>query len=269
MLGFVARIKRAFRGPVFDARAGGGMTDPQETRDISAVAPLLRLAPPLETRFIGEDAAQGIISGYASVWAGQPGGEVDSYGDQIARNAFSATLAEHKAAGTMPPMLWSHDPSRPVGKWVEVREDDRGLFVVGQLNLQTDAGKEAFAHLQARDVSGLSIGFQVAKDGFQHQTGGSRLLTAVSLFEISVVAMPASRAARITEVKSMQTQRDLERWLHDEAGLSRAAAVKVARGGWSALSGEPADEEKFAPLARRIEAALTEMRALKSANRYS
>jgi hypothetical protein len=54
-----------------------------------------------------------------------------------------------------------------IGRWVEVREDERGLFVVGQLNLQTEAGKEAFAHLQARDIGGLSIGFQVAKDGFQ------------------------------------------------------------------------------------------------------
>jgi uncharacterized protein len=244
------------------------MTDPHQTRDISAVVPLLRLAPPLETRFIGEDAAQGIISGYASVWAGQPGGEVDSYGDQIGRNAFSATLEAHKAAGTMPVMLWSHNPARPVGRWVEIREDDRGLFVVGQLNLQTEAGKEAFAHLQARDIGGLSIGFQVADGGFQRQADGSRLLTAVSLYEISVVAMQAARGARITEVKSMQSQRDLERWLHDEAKLPRAAAVKVARGGWSALSGEPTDDAKFDALARRIEAALTEMRALNSANRY-
>jgi HK97 family phage prohead protease len=244
------------------------MTAPQETRDISAVVPLLRLAPPLETRFIGEDAAQGIISGHASIWAGQPGGEADSYGDLIGRNAFAATLEAHQKAGTMPVMLWSHDPARPIGRWVEIREDDRGLFGVGQLNLQTDAGKQAFAHLQARDIGGLSIGFQVAKDGFKAQAGGSRLLTAIDLYEISIVSMAASRGARVIEIKSMQTQRDLERWLHDEAGLSRAAAVKVARGGWSALSGEPPDDAKLDPLARRIEAALTEIRALKSANRY-
>jgi uncharacterized protein len=121
------------------------MTDPHHTRDISAVAPLLRLAPPLEMRFVGQDAAQGVISGHASIFVGQPGGEPDSYGDVIARSSFKGTIAAHSAAGTMPPMLWSHDPAHPVGRWIEMKEDERGLYVRGQLNLQTTAGREPSA----------------------------------------------------------------------------------------------------------------------------
>lgn len=242
------------------------MTDPTQTRDISTVVPLLRLAPPLETRFVGEDAAQGIISGYASVWAGQPGGEPDSFGDQIAKGAYTATLAAHKAAGTMPVMLWSHDPARPIGRWVEIREDDRGLFVVGQLNLQSLEGKEAYSHLQARDIGGLSIGFQVSKDGFQHQPGGSRLLTAVSLFEISVVAMQAARGARITEVKSFGTRQDFIDFLR-ASGMPLNAAKKAAGGGWPALSSQE-DAAAIADLARRLDAATDEIRSFNFANRY-
>jgi uncharacterized protein len=243
------------------------MNDPHQTRDVSASFPLLRLAP-LEMRFSGQEAAQGVISGYASIFVGQPGGEPDSYGDVIARSSFKATIAAHAAAGTAPVMLWSHDPAHPVGRWTEIREDDRGLFVRGQLNLKTQAGRDAFEHLRARDIGGLSIGFQIAEGGFQRQSDGSRLLTAIDLFEISLCAMPAARAARVTDIKSDPGSRqELFTFLH-QAGLSRAAAKSVAAGGWSALSGEPGDEEKFAPLARRIEAALTEIRSLKSPNRF-
>lgn len=244
------------------------MTEPNQTRDISASFPLLRLAPPLELRFAGQEAAQGVISGYASIFVGQPGGEPDSYGDVIAKHAFKATIAAHTAAGTSPVMLWSHDPARPLGRWTELREDERGLFVRGQLNLQTATGREAFEHLKARDIGGLSIGFQIAENGFQRQEDGSRLLTAIELHEISLVAMPAARAARVTEIKSAPGSRqELFTFLH-QAGLSRAAAKSVAAGGWSALSGEPSDDAKFAPLARRIEAALIEIRSFKSPNRY-
>jgi uncharacterized protein len=243
------------------------MTKSPHTRDFSASAPLLRFAPPLETRFVGQDAAHGVITGYASIFVGQPGGGPDSFGDVIARSAFKATIAAHAAAGTMPVMLWSHDPSRPVGRYTEIREDERGLFVRGQLNLQTQAGREAFEHLKARDIGGLSIGFQIAENGFQHQADGSRLLTAIDLFEISLVAMPAARVARVTEIKSIGSRQELVDALR-EVGLPLAAARSIAARGWPGLTGLPADEEKFDALARRIEAALAEIRAFKPPNYY-
>jgi HK97 family phage prohead protease len=244
---------------------GSLMTTPDQTRDITAAVPLLRLAPPLETRFVGQDAEQGVISGYASVFVGQPGGGPDSYGDVIARGAYAATLAEHKAAGTVPAMLWSHDSAKPVGRWLELKEDERGLFARGQLNLQTQAGREAFEHLKARDIGGLSIGFRITEGGFKFQPDGSRLLTAVQLFEVSVVAMPAARAARITEIKSVGSRQQLVELLRD-TGLPLAAAKSVAAGGWPALSGEE-DDAALGDLARRVDAALGEIRSINSINR--
>ena len=35
------------------------MTESPHTRDFSASAPLLRFAPPLETRFVGQDGPEG------------------------------------------------------------------------------------------------------------------------------------------------------------------------------------------------------------------
>ena len=105
-------------------------------------------SPALRLKF---DAASGNgeFSGYASTYGGLP----DSYGDVIAAGAYSETLKAHKAAGTMPVMLWAHDQARPIGRWLEMKEDAKGLFVRGQCNLNTTAGRDAHEHIKAGDVT--------------------------------------------------------------------------------------------------------------------
>jgi HK97 family phage prohead protease len=233
------------------------MTARPNTRDI-ANQPILRLAPPLEVKLA--DDRKGLIEGIASPYGGEP----DLYGDVIAKGAYAATIAEHEAAGVTPAMLWSHDLAHPVGRWLELREDDRGLYVRGQMNLESERGREAFAHLRARDVTGLSIGFRIPDGGYQYRSDGFRLITSVDLVEISVVAVPAARRARVTEVKSiddLQDQRDLERLLHEDAGLSRRAAKAVAARGWSGLSGED-DERAAVEILRRMDKAIEEVRSI-------
>jgi uncharacterized protein len=237
-----------------------------EIRDITNL-PILHAGPAFEVKFAGASAEAGTIEGYISAY----GPPADLYGDIIQKGAFDQSLAEHRSQGSEPALLWCHDMARPIGKWTSFRSDDYGLLARGVVNLASDAGKQAHAHLLAGDVSSLSIGYLVPPDGYKHQAGGTRLLTRIDLLEASIVPVGANRRSRITKVKSfqsLQTQRDLERWLHDQAGLSRAAAVKVARKGWPALSGQDDDEEKFDALARRIEAALTEIRAFKPPNYY-
>lgn len=82
----------------------------------------------LDLRAIGED---GTIEGYGSVFGVQ-----DSYGDVVAHGAFKASLAAHKAGGTMPAMLWQHDSAVPIGVWTDMSEDDKGLKIKGRLSLR-------------------------------------------------------------------------------------------------------------------------------------
>ena len=42
------------------------------------------------------------------------------------------------------PMLFQHDPSEPVGIWLELREDFRGLFARGRLIPEVARGRELF-----------------------------------------------------------------------------------------------------------------------------
>lgn len=136
----------------------------------------------------------GTIAGYAAVW-----GRADSFGDVLVRGAFAASLAQHKAAGTTPLMLWSHDPANPIGVWDSIVEDARGLRVAGRLVLDSTAGRDAYALLRAGAWSGLSIGFRTVR---ATATAKGRRVEAVDLAEISGVTRPAQPAARITEVRS-------------------------------------------------------------------
>lgn len=194
-----------------------------------------RLTPALtvELKLAGAESP-GQFQGYASTF-----GNVDSYGDTIAPGAFAATLAEHKANGSTPALLWAHDPNEPIGRWLSLAEDRAGLAVEGRLTIGTRRGSEARA-LMIDDALGLSIGFRVRPNGAAYE-GGRRLLKAVDLIEISAVALPANPEARVTGVKSMagvarpENIRDFEAALRDALGFSQREAKRIASAGWPAL----------------------------------
>lgn len=171
----------------------------------------------LEVRAAGED---GSIEGYGSVF-----GVRDAYDDVIVAGAFAGTIAEHRASGTMPAMLWQHSPDEPIGVWEEIAEDANGLRVKGRLALDTARGREAHALLKMGALNGLSIGF-VARS-WRYENEDVRVLTDIDLWEVSLVTFPANAKARVTQVKAadaVATPKDAERILR-EAGFSKADAT--------------------------------------------
>lgn len=178
----------------------------------------------LQIKAAGDD---GTVEGYGSVF-----GVRDNYDDVIAKGAFINSLKEHKAAGTMPAMLWQHSADHPIGIWTEMVEDDKGLRIKGQLAMETVKGKEAHALLKLGAINGLSIGFMSKQWAYDRDTG-VRTLTEIDLWEVSLVTFPANEKARITNVKEspdeVTTPKDAERALR-EAGFSKAdATALVAR----------------------------------------
>lgn len=201
-----------------------------------------RLGPALETRF-SDAGTSGEVVGVA---AGFGDHLIDSYGDTIANGAFAASLRRHQKARTSPVMLWAHQMDEPIGIWDEVKETPTGLAVRGRLNLDTQRGREAAALLKQGAFRGLSIGFQARAADLRND--GGRRITEADLFEVSLVAIPARREARIVEVRSI---RDLETILRD-AGLPRAAATKAAAGGFPALGATDHKKETLAQLAKMM-----------------
>lgn len=177
----------------------------------------------LQIKSTGDD---GSIEGYGSVF-----GVRDDYGDIIVASAFEASLEAHKAAGTLPAMLWQHDATEPIGVWTEVMEDAKGLRIKGQLALETARGREAHALLKIGALNGLSIGFEAVEWSYD---GELRILAVVNLWEISLVTFPANRQARITSVKAadvaaIKTIRQAEQALRD-AGVSADTAKALIAG---------------------------------------
>lgn len=137
------------------------------------------------------------ISGYASRFD-----EPDLSGDIVRRGAFAASLL---ARADPFPMLFGHRTDTPIGVWDRVVEDEIGLFVAGRV-LEADATTRRL--IETRAVSGLSIGYrtQRATDRASLKQGGAgRILTEIELWEVSVVAFPMLRSARITQIGDTPT----------------------------------------------------------------
>lgn len=170
-----------------------------------------------------EPDQDGIFEGYASVF-----GVVDQGMDVVERGAFRKSLGSRKVK-----MLWQHDMSQPIGVWDEIYEDERGLFVRGRLLKEVEKGREAMALLRAGAIDSMSIGYRTM-EAMPEGDGRVRKLMEVDLFEISLVTFPMLPDAKVTNVKSITTERDFERFLRD-AGYSRKDAVAITLHGFKAL----------------------------------
>ena len=118
--------------------------------------------------------------------------------DMVMRGAFADTLRMRGINRI--PMLFQHDPSEPIGVWLELREDSRGLFARGRLIPEVARARELLSLLRAGAVDGLSIGFRTVKGTIDPRTRVRRLL-AVELWEISIVTFPLLAGARVRAVK--------------------------------------------------------------------
>lgn len=135
-----------------------------------------------------ESEGEGRVRGYASLF-----GRLDPAGDVVEPGAFARTLRERGAAGIR--MLWQHDPAVPIGRWTRIAEDGAGLVVEGSLALSSARGREAFELVRAGAVDGLSIGFRTRRA--RRESGGTRRLLDIDLWEVSIVTFPMQSLARL------------------------------------------------------------------------
>ena len=177
---------------------------------------------------------------------------VDLGGDIVMPGAFKRSLAQHKRDGTLPLMFWMHDPAQVPGKWTDMGEDEKGLYVKGVF-ADTQLGNEVRTLTGMKAVRGLSIGYVTKDQDFDDD--GNRLIKEAELWEVSVVSLAMNPLARVEAVKAnlsaageyVPTIREIERIWRD-AGCSKATArklVAIYRG--YEESGETLDDSQAAP----------------------
>ena len=175
----------------------------------------------------------GIVAGYLSTWQPDTGGRF-GVPDQFVPGAWAESLAEHRRRGDRQIRLKDHH-GRTIGGFPidTVAEDERGLFAVGEINLESQAGREAYSLARQRVLTDFSVGFVAIDDKIG--VGVRRIFKAM-LLEASVVDEPGNQGANITEVKSRVTvdeakeitTRELEKKLHESGLFSRAAARVIS-----------------------------------------
>jgi hypothetical protein len=136
----------------------------------------------------------GQFEGYASLFNLPDLGK-----DVVEPGAFTASLARRGPRGVK--LLWQHDPSEPIGHWLVLREDGRGLFVRGRLLIEVARAREVLALMRDGAVDGLSIGFRTVKARTDPRTGYRRI-SEIDLWEISIVTFPLLPQARVSAVKA-------------------------------------------------------------------
>jgi HK97 family phage prohead protease len=123
------------------------------------------------------------FAGYAAVFDRQ-----DSGGDVVRRGAFGEVI---QRAGEVP-LLLQHK-GQPVGRIEHLSEDWRGLRVIAEV-----ADRRA-RDLVRRGLRGLSFGYRVRE---ARSAGTLRELRALDLVEVSLVARPMQKLARVHAVET-------------------------------------------------------------------
>ena len=123
------------------------------------------------------------FAGYAAVFD-----RVDRGGDVVRAGAFARAL---KRGGEVP-LLWQHQPGRPIGRIEMLAEDRRGLRVIGHV-----LDGEAARLLGVGAVRGLSFGYRVRAG----RGSDPRELVDLDLVEVSLVSIPMQPKARVHAVE--------------------------------------------------------------------
>lgn len=163
-------------------------------------------ACPMRIKAAGPDdeLGEGQFTAYASVFD-----VVDSVGDVVVKGAFTDTLAAWASSGAVVPLLWGHnldDPDYNVGHLIDAAEDDHGLLVSGQLDLDAPKARQVYRLLKGRRVNQMSFAYDI--DASRPVTVDGAKATALQklrLHEVSIVPLGANSHTEVLTVKSSST----------------------------------------------------------------
>lgn len=181
-----------------------------------------RVLPIGEIRFDeGGDDGPGTISGVALRY-GVKSADLGGFREVIAPGAIT-NMGDDIA------MLWSHDPSKPLGRTsnrtLELTHDSTGLSFRNELP-DTQAGRDAAVSIKRKDIRGMSFGFMTVRD--EWETKGKeeiRTLLEIRLLEVSPVTFPAyPRGTKVGVAK-----RSLDHWRESQGMPLSLAQAKRAR----------------------------------------
>jgi HK97 family phage prohead protease len=145
------------------------------------------------------DAKKGIVTGYFSSFNVK-----DSDGDIIRPGAFKNSIQDWFPKGRIKHLM-NHNPSMPLGKLNELKEDDFGLYYESQIGKHT-LGQDFIKMVESDLIKEHSIGFNVRN---KRKSADGMELTDIILFEgSSLTAWGANEHTPMMGMKSLNANVD-------------------------------------------------------------
>ena len=176
---------------------------------------------------IRENEVEGLASTY---------GNIDHAGDIVERGAYARTLDRFNSSKKGMPFLAHHRHDRPIGKIMELRDSDEGLYFKARFSDSHD-GQNVRQQFLDGTLDSFSIGYRVIQKQADRVKDRRVLrLKEIALHEISAVTFPCNELAIISAVKGTigETYSDLsledQQRLADFAETLRSVASSTSHG---------------------------------------
>ena len=149
----------------------------------------------------------GTITGYASTWTREP----DSYGDVVAKGAFTESIEQIKAEGKVLPLLFNHDANNLnayIGTVYDLEEDEHGLKFTAEFDDTPEGQKARNLALSGRVVK-FSFAYDILDQAEITLEDGRKAneLRKLNIHEVSLVLYPANPDTSVVEVKAGRRNR--------------------------------------------------------------
>jgi HK97 family phage prohead protease len=152
---------------------------------------------PFQTKsFKAGPISENEVEGLASVYD-----NIDHAGDVVERGAYKRTLDRFNANNKGLPFLAHHKTDRPIGKIIELRDSEEGLYFKARFSNSHD-GQNVREQFLDGTLDSFSIGYRTLQK--QADRIGDRKvlrLKEIALHEISAVTFPCNELAKLTAVK--------------------------------------------------------------------
>ena len=159
-------------------------------------------------------------------------GNIDHALDRTLDGAYQESIDKHKKNGTMPKMFWMHNKyGLPVGTWLEMKEDSKGLFMRGKL-ADTTMGRDIQVLAKDGALDSFSIGYRVIEEKWNSEKRCNDLIK-LDIVETSWVTYACNEESRLQEIKShleegkLPTKAELREILDSVGWLSKRQIEKI------------------------------------------
>jgi HK97 family phage prohead protease/HK97 family phage major capsid protein len=144
----------------------------------------------------GNDTIESVfIEGYASTV------DIDRSGDVVPKSVWEAGIQNYLKN---PIILAQHDYDDPIGRMVDYKIDDKGLWVKARIS---SAAEECFNLIKDKVLTAFSIGFKII-DAEYNSAAEVFLIKELELVEISVVSVPCNQNTLFDLSKAFDSAQD-------------------------------------------------------------